>query len=44
MSPAPETTRDVAKATKAVADASGKLIEASKGLGKFIVTIQLAAN
>ena len=36
MIPDPETTQEVAKATKAVADASGKLIEASKGVGKFI--------
>jgi hypothetical protein len=36
MLPDPETTQEVAKATKAVADASGKLIEASKSVGQFI--------
>ncbi|PPA75400.1 hypothetical protein C4E15_14975 [Achromobacter spanius] len=36
MIPDPETTLEVAKATKAVADASGKLIDASRDAGGFI--------
>lgn len=36
MIPDDETTREVAKATRAVADASGKLVDAAKEVGGFI--------
>lgn len=36
MIPDPETTKEVAKATKAVADASGKLVDAARDAGGFI--------